>query len=124
MYRRLESPSPRIFIMEYSGKLKLDETRIALEEVKEYVDHQSEEFVVISIISNLSVSSPEVAALIKEGQEYGFGGRLKRVIRVTGLSIAKIQWKRSSREVGYEADDVSTLEEAIELALAALEADE
>lgn len=108
MYEKKISPDPRILIIEFWERMTLEEAQKALQDVKDYVDNQRSPFVVISIISDLSVVSREIATLVKQGQEYIARGPVKKVIRVAKKVITKMQWDRSAKEIGYQAETVDS----------------
>lgn len=74
-----------------------------------------EGFTVINDIAKMKPASPAGVAEIKRAQIYAINHGVSRFIRVTKNPISKIQFIRTSEELGYEALEVSTIKEAYEL---------
>ena len=72
-------------------------------------------YFIINDISRMKPASPAGAAEIKRAQSYVINNGVGKIIRVTRNPITKIQLNRTSIEVGYEAFEVRSLEEAYQL---------
>lgn len=72
-------------------------------------------FTIINDISKLKPASPAGAAEIKRAQAFVLENGVGRIIRVTKNPISKMQLTRTSGEVGYEAFETRSLDEAYKL---------
>ncbi|SHJ90686.1 hypothetical protein SAMN04488028_10299 [Reichenbachiella agariperforans] len=72
-------------------------------------------FVVINDISRMKPASPQGAQEIKRAQAFVLGIGVTKVIRVTDNPVVKMQFNRTGSAAGYEALEVSTMEEALAL---------
>ncbi len=99
------------------GFMNVDETKAAAEEAVAQAKTLKSGFTVINDITEFKPSSAEGAEHIKwaqmEVQKMGVG----RVIRVIGKSqLGKMQFERTQKDAGYQADVAATMEEAEKLA--------
>jgi hypothetical protein len=72
-------------------------------------------FTVINDISQMKPASPTGAEHIKRAQTSVIGKGVGKIIRVTENQISKMQFNRTSKEVGYNAVEVTSLDEAYRL---------
>lgn len=94
------------------GFLQDDELLDASNKVKIGCDELQSGFDIINDISEFNAATQKGRELIKDAQVYAFKKGVNRVVRVVGNVIGEIQFKRSSREAGYTAITVRTLDEA------------
>ena len=99
-------------VMQLKGFVNDDEMIKTVSEVKRGIDSLKPNFDVINDISDFKPASQVARELIKEVQVYAVSKKLARVVRVTGNVICKIQFDRSSKEAGYVAITVNSIEEA------------
>ncbi len=123
MYQLHPSQHERILIVEFSGKVSLEEANQHFEDLQAFVRKVKGHFVIVTDISKMKVSTQEVSKVIQESQEYAHQNGLKKVIRVADELFSKMQLARTSREVGYNAEYVSTRKEAVEHAIVTLKED-
>jgi hypothetical protein len=95
------------------GILKSDELRMAGDKVIEEVKKLSPGFSVINDISKFKPADEKGTEEIKRTQEYVAKKEVKKYIRITGSSVSKMQFQRTSAEVGYKAVEVANMEEAL-----------
>lgn len=98
--------------MKLEGFLHEEEIMNASNELKTKVLTLSPGFDVINDISKFNPATARGREIIKEAQIFIVQRKVNRVVRITDNVIGKIQFERSSREAGYTAVAVSSLEEA------------
>ena len=98
--------------MQLKGFLQDEEISNASNELKAKVEELTTGFDVINDISEFNPATARGREIIKEAQIYIVKKKVNRVVRITKNVIGKIQFERSSKEAGYTAVAVSTLEEA------------
>ena len=94
------------------GYLQEDELLEASSKVKKGIDQLKPGFDIINDISEFNPATQRGREIIKETQIYALQKKVNRVVRVVGNVIGQIQFDRSSREAGYTAVSVRSLEEA------------
>ena len=115
MYQVIVDKVHNRIVMQLKGFLLEDEMTKAANEVKNGIDILKPNFDVINDISDFKPASQVVRELIKEVQVYAVSKNIARVVRVTGNVIGKIQFDRTSKEAGYIAVTVNTLDEAYKI---------
>ena len=98
--------------MQLKGFMQDNEVIIFTNEVRNSILKLKPKFDIINDISEFSPASPKGRELIKEAQAYAFQMKVGRVVRIVKNPTAKIQFDRSSKEAGYTAITVSSLQEA------------
>lgn len=96
------------------GYLQEEEIVEAANKVKQGIDQMKPGFDIINDISEFSPATQRGREIIKETQVYALQNKVSRVVRVVGNVIGQIQFERSSKEAGYTAITVRSLEEAYE----------
>ncbi|MDM8525631.1 hypothetical protein QUF80_19855 [Desulfococcaceae bacterium HSG8] len=101
------------------GRFESEGAREYIEKFKEGVDKLKPGFVVITDISTFMPTSDEVRLIFRQGTEYAVGRGMSRAIRIVSEIVASkignIQFNRAAKELGYEAEEVTSLEEAKKL---------
>lgn len=117
---RIDSEKNVIY-MEFIGAFTEEEMLETNTKTLDLVKELQPGFTVVNDISQYTVSSPEAAEQITVGGKTLLDKGMKRLIRIVGESaLSQMQFKRTSKDAGYEAITVASLEEAEEL----LESDE
>ncbi|MEP2026712.1 MAG: hypothetical protein ABJH98_03250 [Reichenbachiella sp.] len=104
-----------ILILHLEGFLTDDQLKTGVDLCISESNKLTKGYSIINDISKMKPASPAGAAEIKRAQAHVLNNGVSLVIRVTHNPITKIQLNRTSGEVGYQAYEVSTMEEAYEL---------
>jgi len=101
----------RIYL-QLKGFLQDDEVKKASDDVKKGINSLRPNFDIINDISEFNPATQEGKTIIKETQLYAVQKNVNRVVRITKNVIGKIQFERSSKEAGYSAITVESVEQA------------
>ena len=107
----IDKKKNRIY-MQLKGFLQDDEIIKASNEVKKGIDSLQSNFDIINDISEFNPATQTGREIIKETQLYALSKNVARVVRITGNIIGKIQFERTSKEAGYTAIAVRSVEDA------------
>lgn len=111
---KVEKDKNRLFL-QLKGFLKDDELAEAARKVKEGVDQLQQNFDVINDISEFSPATPKGREIIMDAQVYVLKNKVGRVVRVVGNVIGQMQFDRTSKQAGYTAISVRSLQEAYDV---------
>lgn len=108
---QIDTNNNRIYL-QLKGYLQDDELLEASNKVKNGCDELRPGFDIINDISEFRPATQKGKELIKDAQVYVLNKGVNRVVRVVGNVIGQIQFERSSKEVGYKAVSVKSVDEA------------
>lgn len=111
---KVEKDKNRLYL-QLEGFLKDDQLTEAARQVKEGVDQLKPNFDVINDISGFSPATPKGREIIMDVQKYTLQKKVNRVVRIVGTTIGKIQFERSSKQAGYTAISVRSMQEAVDV---------
>ncbi|MEQ8474258.1 MAG: hypothetical protein RIC35_23885 [Marinoscillum sp.] len=115
MYKIEADVNKNLVVLHLEGFMSDDELKKGAEDLMREVDKLRHGFVVINDIAKMKPASQEATEYIKEAQMYVVQKGVSRIIRVTENPISKMQMNRTAKAVGYIAENVSTMEEAMEM---------
>jgi hypothetical protein len=102
-----------VIYMAFVGSFSKEDMLATNEKTLNLIKELKPGFTVINDISQYTVSGPEAAELITIGGKNLLDRGMKRLIRIVGESaIAQMQFQRMSKQAGYQAHTVASLEEA------------
>ena len=115
MYEVKSYPSKNLLVLKLEGYLNDDQMKEAADQTIREASRLTTGFSVINDISGMKPGSPKGAEEIKRAQVAVMGMRPSKIIRITNNPISKMQFNRTSQEIGYVAWEVKSMEKAMEL---------
>ncbi len=98
------------------GRFDPAEAKEYIKKFKNGVDKLSPNFIVITDISEFIPTDDDVRDILRQGTEYAVNHRMGRAIRIVSdritSKIGNIQFNRAAQDLGYKAEEVSSLEDA------------
>jgi hypothetical protein len=109
----IDKDKNRLYLL-LKGYFSEADVKKAADETISAVEKLSNGFDVVNDISEFVPASQEATAEIKRAQEFIMNHGVNRVVRITNDSnlLAKAQFSRKSREVGYDAMVFKTIADA------------
>lgn len=115
MYNIQADTDQNLLLLHLEGFMTDQELKEAAQICIEKINKLTSGFSIINDISKLKPATPIGAAEIKRVQSIAAEQGAAKIIRITHNIVTKMQFHRTSREVGYQAFEVSTMDEAIRL---------
>jgi len=113
MYQIEADKAKNLLIIHLEGFMSDDELNKTANDMRNEVDKLQSGFTLISDIARMKPASQTGAILIQEAQQYLADKGMARTIRVVADPIAGMQFNRISKKVGYSAEIVNSMEEAL-----------
>ncbi len=108
-------PSKNLLILKMEGFNTLEQLEAGRSQMINEVKKLSRGFTVINDISNFKATTPEGAEGIKTAQVFLVQSGMSKIIRITDNPTSKMQLNRISRDVGYEALEANSMQEALRM---------
>lgn len=115
MFEIKADPKLNLLVLRLEGFMSDDQLKQASDKCVAEAGRLRAGFTVINDISQMKPASPTGAEHIKRAQASVISKGVGKIIRVTQDQISRMQFNRTSREVGYHAVEVNSLEEAYQL---------
>lgn len=116
MYDLKVNDKHNVMLIVIGGRMDMQEAVAYNAKYMDCIDHMQPGFAVIVDLTNFIATEEDVRVELKKANAYAVEKGLGRVVRVVPDSmtsaIGNIQLNRQARELGYQAEMVSTLEEA------------
>jgi hypothetical protein len=116
MYELKMNQKHNVMLITIDGRMEMDEAIVYNQKYMECIDHMQPGFAVIVDLSKFVATEEDVRVELKKANAYAVEKGLGRVIRIVpgdmSSTVGNIQLNRQARELGYETEVVSTLEEA------------
>ena len=113
MYQiRVDVGKNRLYVT-FSGFIQVEEAKKSVDEAIQATEKLRRGYDVITDVSQLKPSPPEVIAEIGRIQAHFIASGVRRGVRVVGeAALTGMQFSRTGKKINYNSNNVATLEEA------------